>query len=184
MSNTQRVCPVEGAGGLDNRFRRWLHNPENILKPYLHEGMTVLDVGCGPGTFTIDMARMVGSTGRVIAADLQEGMLQKLRKKILNSELERRITLHQCGESKIGVTEKVDFVLVFYMLHEVPSQENFFREIASILKPQGRILLVEPPLHVSKAAFEKSVKTARDTGFIPVGKPKVLMSKTVLLKQG
>jgi ubiquinone/menaquinone biosynthesis C-methylase UbiE len=66
-----RVCPVKRAGSLDNRIRRWIQNPKKILKPYIEEGMTVLDIGCGPGFFSIDMAQMVGKTGRVIAADLQ-----------------------------------------------------------------------------------------------------------------
>ncbi len=95
MSDTKhRVCPVERAGTLDSSVRRWLHNPEKILKPYIHEGMAVLDIGCGPGAFTIDIAQMVGKSGRVIAADLQEGMLQKLREKIQGTALEERITLH------------------------------------------------------------------------------------------
>ena len=72
----KRVCPVERAGSLDNRFRRWLQDPRKILSPHIKEGMTVLDLGCGPGYFTIDIAQMVGKSGRVIAADLQEGMLK------------------------------------------------------------------------------------------------------------
>jgi len=44
--------------------------------------MIALDVGCGPGYFSLDMARMVGKTGHVIACDLQQGMLQKLKEKI------------------------------------------------------------------------------------------------------
>ena len=83
MSNrNNRVCPVERAGSLDNRVRKWLQNPKKILEPYITEGMIVLDVGCGPGFFSIDMAQMVGNSGRVIASDLQEGMLQKVRNKI------------------------------------------------------------------------------------------------------
>lgn len=82
-----RVCPVEMAGSLDNRIRRWVQDPQKILAPYIAEGMTVLDLGCGPGFFSIDMAQMVGKSGRVIAADLQEGMLQKLRDKIQGTEL-------------------------------------------------------------------------------------------------
>jgi hypothetical protein len=46
-----RVCPVELAGSLDNRFRRWIQNPYKILSPYVKEGMKVLDVGCGPRFF-------------------------------------------------------------------------------------------------------------------------------------
>ena len=83
-----RICPIERASSLDTKVRRCFQNPWKILSPYISEGMTVLDFGCGPGYFTIDMAQMVGKTGRVIAADLQEGMLQKLKDKIHGTELE------------------------------------------------------------------------------------------------
>ena len=49
---SKRVCPVERAGGLYNKIRRWLQNPQKILRPYIEEGMTVLDLGCGPGFFS------------------------------------------------------------------------------------------------------------------------------------
>jgi len=98
-----RVCPVTLARFLDNRIRRWLQDPRKILRPYIKEGMTVLDVGCGPGFFSIELARMVGKSGRVIASDLQEGMLRKLRDKIRGTELEERITLHRCEKNKLGL---------------------------------------------------------------------------------
>jgi len=90
MSNekNKRICPVEYAGGLDNSVRRLLQNPRKILKPYIHQGMTVLDLGCGPGFFSIEIAKMLKDTGKVIAADLQEGMLEKVNKKIKGTELE------------------------------------------------------------------------------------------------
>jgi ubiquinone/menaquinone biosynthesis C-methylase UbiE len=180
----QRVCSVEHAGQFDNRLRRWLQNPQKILAPYIQPRMTVLDVGCGPGFFSIEMARMVGVSGRVIAADLQDGMLQKLREKIQGTELEKRIVLHQCGRQRVGWTEPVDFALAFYMVHELPDQNAFFQEIGSLLTSNGHILIVEPPFHVSKAAFADTVKTARNAGLIPVAKPRVLFNKTVLLKKG
>jgi ubiquinone/menaquinone biosynthesis C-methylase UbiE len=180
----KRVCPVGLAGHLDNRFRRWIQNPEKILKPYIEEGMTVLDVGCGPGFFSIDMAKIVGKSGRVIAADLQEGMLEKLRNKIKGTELEKRITLHQCDRDRIDLSERVDFVLLFYMVHEVPDVEGLFSEIETILKPKGLVLVVEPPFHVSKKAFENMVKKASDTGLSVVERPHILLSKAVVLKKG
>jgi len=180
----KRVCPVERAGHLDNRIRRWLQNPHKILRPYIKEGITVLDVGCGPGFFSIDMAQMVGKSGQVIASDLQEGMLQKVKDKIKGTELEERITLHKCEENKIGISEHVDFVLLFYMVHEVPNKEEFFKEIGTILNPNGQVLIVEPPFHVSKSAFEETVRKAKDLGFTDVEGPKVLFSKTVILKKG
>lgn len=179
-----RICPVERAGSLDNKIRRWLQNPQKILSPYVEEGMTVLDVGCGPGFFSLDMAQMVGNSGRVIASDLQEGMLQKVRDKIKGTELEGRIKLHNCEEDKIGISENVDFVLIFYMFHEVPNQEEFLNEIGSILKPNGQVLIVEPPFHVSKSAFEEIIRKARNAGFTLVERPKVFLSKTAVLKKG
>jgi ubiquinone/menaquinone biosynthesis C-methylase UbiE len=178
-----RVCPVERAGSLDSRIRRWLQDPQKILKPYIKEGMTVLDLGCGPGYFSIEMAQMVGESGRVIAADLQEGMLQKLRNKIQGTELEERITLHKCKANKIGLSEDVDFVLAFYVVHEIPNQEELLNEIKSILKSNGRVFIGEPPFHVSKAAFEETIRKALDLGFTLVERPKVLLSKTMVLRK-
>jgi len=160
-----RVCPVERAGGLDNKVRRWLQNPQKILSPYIEENMTILDLGCGPGFFSIDIAHMVGKFGRVIAADLQEGMLQKLREKIRGTELEKRITLHKTEENKIGLLERIDFALAFYVVHEIPDQQKLFKELESILRPFGQVLFVEPSFRVSKSAFAESIEKARNDGF-------------------
>jgi ubiquinone/menaquinone biosynthesis C-methylase UbiE len=184
MANEKnRVCPVTMAGSLDNRIRRWVQDPRKILGPYIKEGMTVLDAGCGPGFFSIELAQMVGKSGRVIALDLQEGMLQKLGRKIQGTELEKRITLHKCEKDKLGVSESVDFVLAFYMAHEIPNQEDFFNEIKSILKPNGRVFIVEPPFHASKAAFEETIRNARDAGFIDIERPKMFLNKAVILQK-
>ena len=178
-----RVCPVERAGSLDNRIRRWLQNPQKILRPYIKEGMTVLDLGCGPGFFSIEMAHMAGTSGRVIACDLQEGMLRNVRDKIQGTDLEDRITLHKCEEDTIGVSDIVDFALAFYMVHEVPDKARFFSEIASILKPGGLFFIVEPPFHVSRTAMQETVRKAQDSGFTLGEKPKVFLSKTAVLKK-
>jgi len=179
-----RVCPVERAGSLDNRIRRWLQNPQKILGSYIEEGMTILDIGCGPGFFSIDMAQMVGKSGRVFASDLQERMLQKLRDKMQGTKLEERIILHKCQENKIGISEKVDFILAFYVVHEIPTQDEFFYEMESLLKPNGQIFIVEPSFHVSKKAFEDTIKKACEAGLTVVERPKLFLSKAAILKKG
>lgn len=178
-----RVCPVAESWILDNVIRRWFQDPHKILAPFIEEGMTVLDIGCGPGFFSIDIALMVGKTGRVIASDLQEGMLQKLRDKIRGTELEGRITLHKSEQNRIGVSEDVDFVLAFYVIHEMPDHERFFNEIGSILKPNGFIFIAEPLFHVSKKAFEEIIRKAQIAGFTPVERPNVFLSKAVIMKK-
>jgi ubiquinone/menaquinone biosynthesis C-methylase UbiE len=177
-----RVCPVALAGGLDNRLRRWFQNPHRILEPYVQEGMTALDFGCGPGFFTLELAHLVGPSGRVIAVDLQKGMLEKVRAKIQDSSLEARVILHQSKPNEMGLSQSVDFALAFYILHELPDQAAFFTEIRQYLSAQGHLFIVEPPLHVSKAAFERTLRTAQDAGFTVTARPRVSLSKAALLQ--
>ena len=176
-----RVCPVERAGVLDFAIRKWIDNPGKILQPYVREGMTALDLGCGPGFFTMEMARLVGETGRVVAADLQVGMLQKVKEKIKKTAFAYTIELHQCLPDRIGLSRKFDFILIFYMLHEVPDQEKFLNEIRALLKPQGRILLAEPAFHVSRDEFQESIGTMIRVGFAVLAEPKILFSRAVVL---
>jgi len=161
-----RVCPVERAGALDSGFRRWLQNPRKILGPYVREGMTVLDAGCGPGFFSVEMAAMVGPGGKVIAADLQEEMLDKLRAKVRGTPLEAVIKPVKCGKESLNVSERVDFALAFFVVHEITDKERFFSELKSILRETGRVLVAEPrPFHVSKTDFEATLRTAENAGF-------------------
>jgi len=177
-----RVCPVELAPSLDNRIRRWVQNPRAILTPFVTEGMKVLDVGCGPGFFSIEMAELVGPSGSVIAADLQEGMLRQLAQKIRGSPLESRITTIRCARDNINVSEQVDFILAFYMVHEVPDKVSLFRQFRSVLSRRGRLLLVEPRLfHVSKDAFRTTLDVAQKAGFTIGEGPRLLFSWSAVL---
>jgi ubiquinone/menaquinone biosynthesis C-methylase UbiE len=181
IENSQ-VCPVELAGGLDNSFRRFLQNPQKILSPFIKKGMTVLDMGCGPGFFTIEIAKLLNGSGKVIAADLQDGMLEKVRQKIRETELEQRIELHRCQSETIGVEEKVDFILAFYVIHEVPSQDKLFQEFKSILNPDGKILIVEPNFHVTGKSFETMLERVKKVGFEIIDRPKSFLNRAVVLK--
>ncbi len=181
MENNTHTCPVGMAGGLDNSFRKLLQNPYKILQPYISKGMTVLDLGCGPGFFSIAIAKLLNGSGKVIAADLQDGMLKKVEKKIKGTELEQRFELHKCENEKIGLTEQIDFVLAFYMIHEVIDQEKLFEELKSILKPNGKIYIIEPKIHVSKKAFAAMIDRLISMDFEIIEKPKVFFSRAVLV---
>lgn len=179
--NNNRICSAKHAGGLDNSIRKALQNPHKILSPFIKDGMTVLDVGCGSGVFTIEIAKLLSGSGKVIAADRQEEMLEIVRRKIKESQLDERIELHKCSDNNIGVNEKVDFILAFYMVHEVPSQDKLFNEMRSILKADGKILIVEPKFHVTKKAFSYMLQILNNKGFEIIDGPKVFFSRSVLL---
>jgi len=182
-SRNTHVCPVQLSGGLDNRVRKWLQNPQKILAPYVREGMDVLEVGCGPGFFTLDLAWMVGSSGKVVAVDLQEGMLEQIREKIQGSDIEQNIELHQCTEDRLGVSGSFDLVFLFYVVHELPDREAFFRELVSVLKDGGRIYMEEPPFHVSKKEFEESLRIAGDAGLKVVDRPGRFPDRAAVLEK-
>ncbi len=182
-SRRNRVCPLELAGSLDNRIRRWLQNPRKIIAPYVKEGMKVMDVGCGPGFFSIEMADMVGRSGKVFSVDLQQGMLDKIGKKIQGTDLEERIQLVKSEQDNIRVPEKVDFILAFYMVHEVPNKVRFLETLKDVMKQDGCFLLVEPKFfHVSKKGFAATVQTAERVGFRVTARPKIGFSFSALLE--
>lgn len=181
MTSNQRVCPVERAGFLDGKLRRWFHDPGRIIGSFVKEGMTVLDMGCGPGFFTLPMAQRVGDSGRVFACDLQQGMLDRVAEKLDGSQLKKRIILHVCEADRIGLSETFDFVLAFYMVHELPDVQGFFNELIGCVRPGGKVLMVEPKFHVSRGSFRKSILVAEQAGFVAVDHPGFFLSRVVLL---
>jgi len=182
MAELSRICPWWLASALDNPIRKLIHNPEKILSGCIERGQTVLDLGCGPGTFTIAMAKMVGDTGKVIAVDVQDEMLQRVKKRAARVGLESRIITHKSMPERIGVSDKVDFALAFYMVHEVPDAEAFLREVASLLKPKGKLLVVEPKFHVSASSFEKTRDVALQAGLKPISELSIRLSRSMLLQ--
>ena len=95
MVDSLHICPWWLGRVLDNPIRRLIHRPEKILCGYIERGQTVLDIGCGSGTFTLAMAKMVGDSGKVIAADVQDEMLPMVRKKAAKEGMETRIITHK-----------------------------------------------------------------------------------------
>lgn len=174
------VCPRWICFTFDNALRRMVHHPEEIVGPYIKEGDTVLDVGPGIGYFTIPMAGMVGTRGVVIAADVQETMLKGIQRRALRAGLQSRIKLHLAGRDTLGIAERVDFILAFWMAHEVPDQAGFFSQLYGILKEGGLFLLVEPKLHVSRVLFDASIECARKSGLTLLEYPAVALSLSAL----
>ncbi len=180
-SGHQGVCPWWIAYTFDNPLRRLVHNPLKVLGSYVEEGMTVMDLGCGMGHFSIGMARLVGSNGRVIAVDLQQKMLDVMEKRVRRAGLAERILPHRCRADDIGIKEPVDFILAFWMVHEVPDQTRFFQQLQSLLAADGKILIAEPKMHVTSVDLERTLDIAQACGLHCIEKPAISLSHSALL---
>lgn len=90
---SEHIFPWWLAYTFDNPLRRLLHKPERIVESYVTEGMTVLDVGCGMGFFSIGFAKLVGSQGVVIAVDVQQKMLNTLRERAEKAGVSDRLRI-------------------------------------------------------------------------------------------
>ena len=76
-----------------------------------------------------------------------------------------------------------NFALAYYMVHEVPDPERLLSEIARTLAPGGRLLIVEPPAHVPRADFEKTLALARKNGLSTVGGAPIGRKLSALLEK-
>ena len=177
------VCPWWLAYTFDNPIRGFFHQPQTMLAPYIAEGMTVMDVGCGMGFFSIGMAKMVGDKGKVLSVDIQPKMLEITIKRAKRAGVDNRIYPHHCGPDNIGTNETLDFILTFWMVHEVRDQKAFFSELNGNLASGGRILAAEPKLHVSREKFQKTIETAHSTGLQLSEQPSIRFSHTALFEK-
>jgi ubiquinone/menaquinone biosynthesis C-methylase UbiE len=178
-----RVCPWWLAYTFDNPLRRFLHDPVKLLAPYVHEGMTVADIGCGMGYFTVGLAGLVGEQGTVFATDLQQEMLDRTAQRVKGAGVAQQVRLVRCAPDDIGVPGPVDFALAFWMAHEAEDTGRFFRQVRAVLSDGGRMLVVEPMMHVNRRRFQEELQAARDAGFRELDAPPVRLSRAALLRR-
>ena len=177
------VCPWWFAYTFDNFLRPFVHDPRRIFASLVREGTTVLDVGCGMGYFSIGLAGLVGGSGRVIAVDLQEEMLSVLRRRAEKAGVGGRIFPHLCRADDLELHDPVDFAVAFWMVHETPDAESFFRQVASVMKRDARLLVAEPAFHVTAADFGHIVESALAAGLRRREAPPVRFSRAALFER-
>ena len=182
----QRVCPVWIGYLLASPIRKLFQNPNKILGPYIKHNMTVLDIGCAMGFFSLPAAQMVGQKGKVICVDLQEAMIKSLERRALKAGVIDRIETRICNKNLLGLDdliEKIDFAFAVAVVHEMPNIAVFFSEIYKTLKPEHKFLVIEPKGHISAEDFEQTVSVAKEKKFIIIDRPKIRSGHAVLLKK-
>jgi SAM-dependent methyltransferase len=181
-----RVCPWWLGYVLASPLRRLLQDPAAVVTPYVREGMTVLEPGPGMGFFTLELARQVGPSGRVIAVDVQPRMIAGLKRRLIKAGLAERVDARLAEDHSMGLhglSGKVDFTLAMAVVHEMPSSSRFFAEVAEAMKPGATLLLAEPAGHVKLAGFEAELKDAAAAGLELTDRPVIRRSQAALLKK-
>jgi len=181
------VCPVWVGYLLASPVRRLFQNPKKILGPYVNRGMKVLDIGCAMGFFSLPLAELVGSDGKVICVDVQEKMIASLKKRARKAGLSDNIDARVCPSDSFGLAdlkEQIDFVAAIAVVHEVPDAARFFSEVYAMMKPGRQLLVAEPQGHVSQEDFESTISTAKQAGFAVNDQPRINRTRAVLLGKG
>lgn len=183
---SKRVCPWWLGYLLASPLRRLMMDPRKLLAPYVKEGMTVLEPGPGMGFFTLELARLVGVSGRVVALDIQSKMLDRLKRRLAKAGLLARVDIRLVQPDSMGLgdlTSSVDFALAFAVVHEMPSPRSFFSELSRALKPGGFILFVEPVGHVKATLWDAELEAASQAGLIVAERPHIRRSHAALLRK-
>ncbi len=131
---------------MNPNFGNFSHPTQNIKTMTIGEGSVVVDLGSGSGFYTLEAARTVGPEGRVYAVDIQKNLLDRLKQTADAEHLSNVDILwgdvEKIGGSKVG-TDKADVVLVCNILFQITNKEDFVTEALRIVKPNGRICVID-----------------------------------------
>ena len=129
---------------LDNEWRRQNLPPLPTLeKMGLSSTDIVADIGCGIGYFSISAAEMINSHNKVYALDTSEEMLTEVEKRASVADISNIVTI-KTSEYNLKLPDgSITFALLVNVLHEIEDKMKFIREINRILKPEGKIAIIE-----------------------------------------
>lgn len=160
----------------------WLPPQEVLAALDLHAGQTVADLGAGTGYFTLPMAAAVGATGRVLAVDAQQEMLAHLAKKLSTGAAASIELVHAEADRTTLGSGSCDLAFLANVWHEFADRATVLAEVRRILKPGGRIALLDwrpdvareqgPPLD-HRLSATSAVAELTAAGFCPISQSNV-----------
>lgn len=144
-------------------------DPVKYLKEKgLKDGMVFADIGCGPGFFVFPASEIVGKDGKVYAIDTQQEMLDELKKR----KPSKNVIVLKSDETKLPLDSSIiDIAIMVFVMHEIYHPIDFLKEVKRILKPSGRLIVID----WEKKAEEKGPPFEER---LPRGKAKELFHKT------
>lgn len=163
--------PVSAATSpvLDSGFRQKIQPPSKIIKASgIKRGMKVVDLGCGSGAYTLEIAKVLGEGSEVYAVDLQEEMLRKLEAKLEKADDSNMA----CISAFVGDAEdlpfddsSVDAVFITSTLQEFGDKEKALKEIKRVLRDASSLIISEVAFDIDYYMQSTVCKMARNAGF-------------------
>jgi len=171
VSNRQSLpCPswLGWMVELDNPFTKVNRARFIVEHLKLDPAMKVLDAGCGPGRLTLPLADAVGPQGEILAMDIQDGMLARVREKVQAAGLQNvRYLRAGLGEGKLA-RASFDRAVLVTVLGEIPDQAAALQEIYDALKPGGILSVTEVIFDPHFQRRETVLQAAKTVGFTEI----------------
>jgi ubiquinone/menaquinone biosynthesis C-methylase UbiE len=151
----------------------WLvHNPlrRRYMRPVLDRvgirpGEQVLELGPGPGAFTVDAARQVEPEGRVIAVDIQPEMIARVEERVRQANL-ANVETHVASAYELPLeNESIDRAFLVTVLPEVPDQNRALAELWRVLKPAGQLSITEEFIDPDYPFPAETIRRVEAAGF-------------------
>ena len=138
------VMGVAGAGWLERTEREREEAPSKAIEALdLKPGMVIADIGAGSGYYTSRMAKKVAPAGRVIATDIQPGMIEILERRIKSEGLGNVTTILGAIDDPKLQPNSIDLAIMVDVYHELQQPQLFLQRLKPAFKPGGRLVLLE-----------------------------------------
>jgi ubiquinone/menaquinone biosynthesis C-methylase UbiE len=121
-----------------NRRDKKYPPPKKIEKTSIKSGCVVLDYGCGPGSYTIAAAEVVGKTGKVYAADIHPLAIKEVERRAREKGFNNIETILTDWDTKLE-SNSIDNILLLDIYHDLSDPLSILKELHRVLKSDGSL---------------------------------------------
>lgn len=131
----------------------------------LRPGMTVVEIGPGPGRLLLPAARRVLPGGKAIGVELQQGMIDKLRRKLTRDDPGNIELIRADATQAVLAPQSADVVYLCTVLGEIPDRKRALKNCFDALRPGGRLSITEIIMDPHYQTVRKVRDLAEEVGF-------------------
>jgi cyclopropane fatty-acyl-phospholipid synthase-like methyltransferase len=153
---------------LEQKLHLMLMNLVSLIG--IREGMRVLDVGCGQGTSTVCLAKLIGETGKVVAVDISDEYLKEMNAALKKYNVKHRVKFVKADAAELSVVfapQSFDAAVGYRFIEELTQPEKLPKiilEMAKLIRQNGKVALIELSTKTRNMAGENLIKLHRDIG--------------------